>query len=84
METNFIQKEGVNKIELGIKRIEWNRKMSKPGVNIMEVPHHIQVWECPPLVAEVLQAACLHTQLIQEGVRKPVDGCITWLCVYTA
>ncbi len=45
----FLQKERVNKIGLGIKKgPKWDRKMSTTGVNRAEVPHHLQVWECPP------------------------------------
>ncbi len=52
IETNifFLQKERVNKIELGIKkRPNGIGKCQKRGVNRVEVPHHLQVWECPPL-----------------------------------
>ncbi len=27
---------------------QWDRKMSKTGVYRAEVPHHVQVSECPP------------------------------------
>ncbi len=33
---------------MGIKRAQWDRKMSQAGLNRAEVPHHVQVWECPP------------------------------------
>ncbi len=46
IETNrfFLQKERVNKIKWGIKRDQ----IGSENVNIVEVPHHLQVWECPP------------------------------------
>ncbi len=34
---------------VGLKKgTQWDRKMSKTGVNRVEVSHHVQVWECPP------------------------------------
>ncbi len=33
------------------KGTQWDRKMSKIGVNRAEVPQHVQVWESPPLIS---------------------------------
>ncbi len=43
IETNrfFLQKERVNKIELRLKRDSMRSENVK-------VPHHLQIWECPP------------------------------------
>ncbi len=46
IETNrfFLQKEGVNQIELGIKKDPMGLKMSKMGVNRVEVPTIFKYW----------------------------------------
>ncbi len=47
IETNnfCLQKEMVNKVELGIKRdTMWSENVKKTGVNKTEVPHYLQVW----------------------------------------
>ncbi len=41
----------VEKIVLGRKnRIQSDLKMSNRGVICVEVPYHLQIWECTPLV----------------------------------
>ncbi len=52
----FLQKEGINKIELSIKygtNGSENVKKIK-GVNHVEVPHYLQLWEWPPSPGNVI------------------------------
>ncbi len=43
----FLQQEGVNIIQFGIKRDPTGSENDKKGVNPREIPYHLQVWECP-------------------------------------
>ncbi len=48
METNWFFLGDVNKIELGMKKGPNGFGNVKNVVNREEIPHHVQVWECPP------------------------------------
>ncbi len=59
----FCRKRGSIRSSWAYKGTQWDRKMSKTRINRAEVPHHVQVWGCPP---PPLGTQSAHTNVIQK------------------